>query len=61
LLQKRVKPLNREIFLFAPNVSVDKAEESITAIIYEDENGNKSNIPITVTPVTSQVVSGMGK
>lgn len=48
------------ILLVAQDVVVDKAEESITALIYQDENGNVSNIPITVKPITSQL-SGTGR
>lgn len=47
------------VFLLAQNVPVDKAEVNIAAVIYEDENGNKSNIPIVgITPVTSQLLQG---
>lgn len=46
------------VIVLSQIVRVDKAEESITALIYKDENGNKSNIPITVTPVTEQMPTG---
>lgn len=46
------------VIVLSQIVRVDKAEESITALIYKDENGNKSNIPITVTPVIEQMPTG---
>ncbi len=61
LARKQNKSFEPGVFLVAPSVMVDKSEESITAIIYQDEKGNKTTIPIEgITPATTQL-SGQGK
>lgn len=45
------------VFLLAHDVVVDNAEQSITAVIYQDEKGNVLYIPVTVKPTTEQLTT----
>ncbi len=61
LAKKQNKVFEPGVFLVAPGASVDMSEENIAQVIYEDENGNKTNIPILgITPTTNKL-TGTGK
>ncbi|MDR3271389.1 MAG: hypothetical protein LBT32_07795 [Peptococcaceae bacterium] len=49
------------VFLIAPSVMVDIAEENIAAVIYEDENGNRTNIPLVGIQATLTRLTGDGR
>jgi len=54
---KRGVAFEQGVFLLAQDVVVDNAEQSITAVIYQDEKGNVFNIPVTVKPTTEQITT----
>jgi hypothetical protein len=58
LAEKKNKTYEPGVFLVVPGVSVDMSEENIAAVVYEDINGNRTNIPIVGIEPTSTELSG---
>lgn len=59
LAEKKNKTYEPGVFLVAPGVSVDMSEENIAAVVYEDVNGKRTNIPIAgIAPTTTELTGG---
>lgn len=57
--KKQGKAFEQGVFLLAHDVVVDMTEETISKVIYEDENGNIVDIPIVgINPITVKLSEG---
>lgn len=57
--KKQGKPFEQGVFLLAHDVVIDIMEETISKVIYEDENGNIVDIPIVgINPTTINLSGG---
>lgn len=57
--QRQGKPFEQGVLLLAPGVMVDQSETNIADVVYQDESGNRTNIPVVgITPTITPLAQG---